>query len=899
MRSKWRAAVAAAVVFSMLAAASGAGSNAGSATAAPDSRDAASSDGAHSTESADSAGVTGQEGSASNDEAAESETTQEAVDQAEPTELSTAVESSAGTGAAEQAAATIEQSMELAAENEILALYYHPKTTEIAVKNKRDGSVWFSNPQDREEDSRASGINKSMLSSQLLLTFSDKSGKPQQYNNFNQSVKYEQFEYEKLDDGIRITYTIGEKLRGVEQIPQYISEDRFQTLILDNIQDEKRKEDLLKRFRLDPDKKVYERRDSALNGMVLTRTLDTLAEAGYNEEEMNVDREAYAGGGEASQALFVLPVTYRLEGDQFIANVSTESIDDNGFYLQALTVLPYFGAAGTKQQGYMFVPDGSGSIIRLNNGKLDAFPYNEAMYSTDAARLGKFKVMSGSPARLPVFGMKKDEAAFVAIIEDGDAIGRVEADVSGRANSYNYVYSSYEINGSEPLALTGSWTTQTVPKFQAKPYLGDITVRYGFLQGEDASYSGMASYYRSYLIDKHGLTTLEQREQIPFYVELIGGIPKKKFFLGIPYNSYQALTTFSEAQEILEQLQAGGMNNIKVRYTGWFNGGVKHEIPSSVSVDNKLGGKSGLAKLLAYTSDKGIDLYPDVSFLRVLQEGGRFSPKKDASRTMNGSLVAIHPYNLAGHFKELWEKPSYALSPAKLPGVIDKFVDKYGKLGMNGLSLRDLGEELNSDYNTKHVITREDAKRTVEEQLAKLDQYSHVMVSGGNAYTLPYVDSVVNVPLGNSGYNLTDQSVPFYEMVLHGYIDYAGPALNLSDEQSVRYNTLKSLETGANLYFTWFYAKSSLVKGTEFDYLYSAQYRDWIDEAKKAYDEVSAVLSSVRTQVIKDHQMLEKGVYQTAYEDGTTVVVNYNDYAVNVGGAAVDSMGYLIGGERN
>jgi len=889
VRSKWRVAAAAAVVFSMLASASSTGNHVGSVAAAPDSDDALSG------EAAQAAGNRTAEQTVEDKAANSAET----VKPAEP-EVVGATSGAAGVPTAmQQAAATIEQSMELATENSALALYYNPKTTEIAVKNKQDGSVWLSNPQDREEDSKASGINKSLLSSQLLLNFSDKTGKPQQYNTFNQSVKYEQFEVEKLDDGIRIIYTVGEKLSGVEQIPPFISEERFETLILANIQDNKRKEDLLKRFKHDPEKKVYERRDSALKGMVLSRTLETLAEAGYGEEEMNVDREAFANGETINQALFRLPVTYRLEGDQFIVNVSTEGIDSNGYYLQSLSVLPYFGAAGTKQQGYMFVPDGSGSIIHLNNGKFDAYPYNEALYGIDAARLGKFKVLSGEPARLPVFGMKKDDAAFVAIIENGDGIGRVEADVSGRTNSYNYVYSSYEINGSEPLALTGSWTTQTVPKFQAKPYLGDITVRFGFLQGEDATYSGMAAYYRSYLTQKHGLARLEEREQIPFYVELIGGIPTKKFFLGIPYNAYQALTTFDQAQEILEQLQASGMNHIKLRYTGWFNDGIRHEIPSSVSVDSKLGGKSGLAKLLAYTSDKGINLYPDVTFLRVLNEEGRFSPKKDASRTMNGVPVSIYPYHLAGHFKEVWQNPTYALSPVKLPAIMDQFISKYDKLGVSGLSLNDLGEELNSDFNTKHVMTREEAKRTVEEQLKKLDHYSHKMVSGGNAYTLPYVDSVVNAPLVNSGYNITDQSVPFYEMAMHGYIDYAGSALNLSDEQSLHYNVLKSLETGANLYFTWFYAKSSSVKGTEFDYLYSAHYQNWMDEAKRAYDEVNAVLSRIRTQVIKDHRMLERGVYQTTYEDGTTVIVNYNDYLVHVGDATIESMGYLIGGEHN
>lgn len=868
MKNKWRAVVASAVVISLIAAGGGPVGQAGNAAAAPNSMDAPSTPEESSAQGVHASGT------------------------AAAITDSTAIADSTATAATEAAL----ESMTLAAETEALALYYNPKTTEIAVSHKKDGTLWFSNPQDRDKDSKASGINKSMLSSQLLLNFSDKTGKPQQFNNFDQSVEYEQFEIEKLSDGLKILYTIGEKLRGVEQIPKFISEERFRTLILDKIKDEKKKKDLLSRFTLDENSKLYERRDTALKGMALTKTLRTLEEAGYGEEEMEIDRK---NSDAVSQASFVIPVTYRLEEDQFVVNVSAEHIQNKGFYLHSISVLPYFGAAGTQDQGYMFVPDGSGSLIHLNNNKLTAYGYNVPLYGSDSVNLPKKQVLGGETARLPVFGMKKNDAGFVAIVENGDGIGRIEADISGRANSYNYVFSSYEITGSDPLALTGFWMKQSVPKFQERPYNGEITVRYGFLQHEDASYSGMASYYRSYLIKKYGLAKLPEQEQIPFHVELIGGIPAKKFFLGIPYSSYQPLTTFSQAQDILKELQDGGIHNLKVRYTGWFNGGLRHKIPSSVSVDSKLGGKKGLQELQDFADRNGITLYPDVSFMRVLQDKGDFKPKRDASRTMNGVVAAINPYDLASYYKNMYADPAYPLSPARLPVVVDKFMAEYNKLGYGGLSLHDMGDELNSDFNSKNVLTREESKKAVQEQLAKLHAYPHMMVSGGNAYTLPFVDSVVNAPMDNSGYNLTDQRVPFYEMALHGYIDYTGEALNLSDEQDTRYHVLRSLETGSGLYFTWFYEKPSLVKETEFDYLYSASYHHWMDEAKAAYSEVNSLLSKVRTQIIKEHQMLETGVYQTTYEDGTTIVVNYNDHAVNVGGAAVEAMGYLMGGEHN
>ncbi|WP_148300224.1 DUF5696 domain-containing protein [Paenibacillus sp. JCM 10914] len=632
--------------------------------------------------------------------------------------------------------------------------------------------------------------------------------------------------------------------------------------------------------------------------MGLTRTLEVFKEVGYTEEEMNIDRQTFADGEIASHALFVLPITYRLVGDQFVVQVSTEEVDTKGYYLQNLSVLPYFGAAGTNEDGYMFVPDGSGSLIRLNNGKLDAAPYNEELYGIDLTRENKFKPLNGDPARLPVFGMKKNDQAYLAIIEDGDGIGRVEADISGRANSYNSVYSSYAINISEPLTLSGNWTTQTVSKFQAESYHGNLTIRYGFLNGEQASYVGMASLYRSYLADKYKLAKLESKAQSPFFVELIGGVPKQKFFLGIPYTSYEPLTTFEQAQEILKELKGGGLGSIKLRYTGWFNGGIHHSIPTSISVDGELGGKKALNKLITYSNNNGVELYPDASFTNVLRETWGFSPRKQASRTITNSIASIYPYDLAGYFKQTWLDPAYVLSPLKLEGIVDDFYSDFKKLDLSALSLNDMGNTLNSDYNPKHMVTREGAKQIVQEQLAKLGANTKLMVSGGNSYAIPYADSVINAPVSSSGYNITDQSVPFYEIALHGYVDYAGTALNLGDDQDIRSNMLKAMETGSNLNFKWFYAKSSSVKETEFDYLYSAQYKNWINEATAAYNEVDAVLGKVRTQTIKDHEMLEKGVYRTTYEDGTTVVVNYNDYAINVEGDTVEPLGYLIGGER-
>jgi hypothetical protein len=790
--------------------------------------------------------------------------------------------------------------MELVAENEALALYFDAETTEIAVKNKKQGTTWYSNPKDREQDGKASGTNKSMLGSQLLIGYSDSSGKPQQYDNFNQSIQYKQFEIQKLEDGIQITYTVGEKTQGVDQIPKYISAERFHTQILDKIEDEKKRKDLEKRFKYVEEKKAYERRDAALKGIALPRTLEVLSEIGYDENERNIDREAFSDGALSKQAQFVLPLTYRLEKDQLVVNVSTEHIDSNEFHVQKLSVLPFFGAAGVNRNGYMFVPDGSGSLINLNNGKLDAAPYLTTLYGADSSRKNEFKPVNNSVARLPVFGLMQGNEAFVAVIENGDAIGNIEADISGRTNSYNYVFSSYGLSASEQLTLSGNWNSQTVPRFQQQSYNGDITIRYGFLQGEDANYTGMASYYQNYLVEKHNLAKLQEEKETPFYLELIGGITKKKFFLGIPYNSYESLTTFEEAQAILQQLKVKGINNIKLRYIGWFNGGTSHTIPSSASVDSKLGGKQDFKKLLGYASNNGIDVYPDAAFMQVFRDSLGFSPKKDGARHITGQVVHVYPYYAASYLEDKDKAPAYVLSPSKLSGVVDRFLKDYRKLAVSGLSLRDLGNEINSDFNEKRLITREESKQLAQEQLSKIDEsVSRLLINGGNAYSLPFAESVINAPLTNSAFNLTDEAIPFYEIALHGYIEYAGSALNMADDQAIQAHILKALEIGSNLNYSWFYANPSAVKDTEYNYLYASNFVNWIDEAEAAYEEVNAVLRQVRTKAIIDHKKLGKGVFATTYEGGTQVIVNYNNYSVNAEGDLIEAMGYRMRGDRH
>ena len=91
------------------------------------------------------------------------------------------------------------------------------------------------------------------------------------------------------------------------------------------------------------------------------------------------------------------------------------------------------------------------------------------------------------------------------------------------------------------------------------------------------------------------------------------------------------------------------------------------------------------------------------------------------------------------------------------------------------------------------------------------------MINGSYDYAATLADVILNVPDGDSGYNVTDEAIPFYQIVYHGYKDYSAAPLNSA--YSIRDDVLKSIEYGALPYFKVMYASGDKTKNTEYSYL--------------------------------------------------------------------------------
>lgn len=797
------------------------------------------------------------------------------------------------------AAAEVPKGTALITENAYLQLYLNKKTTEVVVRDKRTAELWSTNPADRDQDKIAKAMNRSDLDSQLILSYFNDKGYESLINNASESIEKGQFEIEELEHGVKIIYEIGSSEKGLGAIPQVISKERFEERILNQIEDEQARSRLRNRFFFNEAKQQYERKE--MQDYIVKDVVAILESIGYTADEAKQDSASADGESsikESAAPRFIIPIVYELNEDQLLARIDTAGVQDTeAFPLHKITLLPFFGAAGLDDEGYMLVPDGSGALIDLNQNHAGARAYELPLYGEDATLKSNESLQPqyAERSRLPIFGMKRGNQAMLAIIEEGDAQASIFAEPSGRLNSYNRISASFGMKNMESVQFRAGSVARQIPKYSPM-YSQGIAVRYSFLSGEQADYVGMAEQYRQYLIERHGMKRIQENGELPFVLELVGGIPVRKTFLGIPYESVEPVTTFDEAIDILKQLQQKGIKRIQLKYSGWFNEGYYHTLPSRIKPDRVLGGTEGLQKLIQYAEEHQIEWFMDTAFQRVYEKGKGFKADRDGARFLNRRAASKKNVDLVT--TNQGERLYYVLAPDKLLSVVDHFIQSVMAYQVRSISLRDLGEDLNSSVSDKKTTTRQETLSIVTDSLQRLkEQMDHLMISGGNAYSIPYASTIVDAPLTSSRFNIESEEIPFYSIVVHGYVDHAGKPLNLERDQDPRTSMLRMLETGSLPAYQWFYEDPSVIRDTKLNDLYSASYVNWMDEASTIYQEVSAVLQAVQNEPIIHHRKLQEQVYETTFANELRILVNYNREAVTIDGITIKALGYrTVGG---
>lgn len=621
---------------------------------------------------------------------------------------------------------------------------------------------------------------------------------------------------------------------------------------------------------------------------------------------------------------FSIPVYVKLEDDHLAVGIPIDEMvetsehlfeDDKDYKIITLNLAQAFGAARgadeesgiTADNGYIFVPDGSGAVINFNNGKTSTQPYSSKVYGTDLA-VSKAKAPNKTEQTyFPVLGMVKEvdgrNEGMLAIVTEGDAYATVNTTVSRQAaTNYNSAWFSFDLRATDTYTM-GTKTPLTV--FQSGGIRVDgIEVSYYFMSGDDLGVADLAETYRNYLINEKGLTKQDTDESNALSITTVGGTITKKSVLGFPVDTQTVATSYENAQEILSKLKDLGVDKIQLIYNDFTDSAVKGKVTTGASYSGKLGGKDGFTALYDYIKNNGGTLYPGVNFMEYTGSGNGYSFTLNSSKRVTNAYATQTDFELAFGNPDTDVRPTWTiLSPYYWPDVFRKITESFTSEGINSITLQQATESLYSDFSRyndegKAHFVRSDSIKILTDGYQKLnDAGISILAQECNAYALPYVKSISNVPLYSSNYDLFDYDVPFYQMVIHGYIPYSSKPVNASsDANELR---LLSMMTGSGIGYMFMYHSPNEFIDTKYDKYFYANYEGWLEIAAKDYEMYNKLVGSLNDETIVKYTHETAYVYSVEYSDGTVIKVDVDNETISVNGQETSLADYELKGDNN
>lgn len=289
-----------------------------------------------------------------------------------------------------------------------------------------------------------------------------------------------------------------------------------------------------------------------------------------------------------------LEYTFNIDGSLSVRlPASSITFDESVYTLSYIQPLQYFGCGNMINEGYIFYPDGSGTVIEFDDfynepaDKKIKLNFTSQIYGYDYC-YSKITGAHREQITMPVYGLVNKVNAntasknilggsesvtngFFAIIEEGSSLATLGFKSGGTSHRFATAYASYNPYPSDELDLSDTISVGSLGKYvivSDSKYTGSYVTRYVMLTdekignvvyGEDSfyksNYVGMATYYRDYLKNAGVLEALEVvNEDLPLYIEVLGAMDITDKFLTFPITKTIPLTTFGNVATIYDEL---------------------------------------------------------------------------------------------------------------------------------------------------------------------------------------------------------------------------------------------------------------------------------------------------------------------------------------------------------
>ena len=595
---------------------------------------------------------------------------------------------------------------------------------------------------------------------------------------------------------------------------------------------------------------------------------------------------------------FVIPVQYVLEEDCLAASIISEGIEEEVWEdpdtdpekkqsVMNVALLPFMGAAGSDDEGYLIIPDGSGALIHFNNGRTGAAIYQQDVYGRDDALTIRKAATTTYDVNMPLFGIVRNGRALMAVVENGDYQTQLNAMVNGQLTGYSNAYFAVQyIHMEANTIMPGSeHSTDVMLPTNTFRDMGNFTVRYYPLAAENATYADVAAAYRAQLGLKESIADAATQQ-----LEMVASIPSIDTFLGVPYESVRVLTSYEQAAQTLRDFAAEGLNDLTLRYTGWSKQSVRGKMVTGLDLDNRLGGKKAFDGLRQAVKETGAEMVLAVDLIDIYEDGNGYWSLFAATNSVNSTAKQVPEFLQSTGYQDPEGKPWYLLSPDKVPEAARKLAENLSGQ-VDGVSLSMLGNTVYSSFG-KTGISRTSAGMYWQQALETLSgKIQTLSAKTASAYAFPYIEQVDATPCASSRFEVTDMEIPFYQMVTHGaMVLYTEPA---NEDGNVRKALLRAIEYG--MYPSWrvIAGDTALLSGTDYASWHAASLDAWREEIKNTAAWM-APLGVYAGMQMTGHEQVTATLSVTTYANGDMVLVNYGSEDAEHLGVTVPALGYAI-----
>ena len=577
-------------------------------------------------------------------------------------------------------------------------------------------------------------------------------------------------------------------------------------------------------------------------------------------------------------------VEFWLDENGFNARIPANKIKEEDKYgVVSLTLLPMFGSTNDQvENGFLLFPDAIGSIYKIKPIADRQSPVTSDVYFPRDFNLDDIKdnnQQGMKNAMMPFFGIAKNNHGFVGYITEGEMNGYITMNPSGVLYKVNRMEASASYRKSYTyLNPSGKEVTELERKLSAV----DFAVHYSFAdvdEGKNITYSDLANTLRSYL-EKSGIlkkTDSVKDAKVRTNLQMLMGAEAESMVT----TYYQVMTKCDDILKAIDTLDEKERANLRVMLLGWQSSGY-NVYPSSGKVASGIGSIKELSKKL---TDMGIESYLVDDLVSASLDSEYFEKQGDA--VYNEAQIPIT--NGVGK--------DYVRNPYKeYKKFVDTTLSSYKKNSVAGVGFDKIGWYVFDDAQKNLGTNRLGTSAIYRGMLSKTKEAGmKTAVQRGNAYVLNLSDYLYDLPQSGSNHSIMDEYVPFYQMVVHGYIPYS---LDIPGNMSIDYDVekLKWIESGAEPTFLLTEEMSEKFKDSKVENAFSTEILNWFDDVAEITSEFNTKLAFTGNSTIVEHTELQSDVYRLTYSNGSKVYVNYTNKQVTVDNVTVKAVDYAVVG---